>query len=508
MGEVTAPKLNDSETNGEEVKENDAPVIKDSVRHAVDQLRTEVSEVAEDLKQRFNHLPEDLKDRFYRLQGQLFHAVRTINGANYMYRYRIGLDGKLTLEEKLKGIYVTGRKIEETRKKLLKAGKAVPIRARGKWRETVTGDHNKRIRDYMKETPQVKMLDKFSFTLGVLIICLSEWLLLRVPQLFPTFYVVLMSLLLVWRFFDYKTIKSELYLLDFCYFVNLSVAMQVLFYPSNQMWFDANYVLSLGPICLAIVVWQNSLVFHSLDKVTSFFLHAFPPVVCHGLRWNLISNEMPLGENSTMSLKSHIIHPLALYVVWQVGYLFITEIVLRQHLQSDKSIVTSVRYLTRDRKNPIVYRVTNICAKYGLVKAGECLDPETNLAKGVFVCSQIIYTLLTILHTNLLYMSYMTSCIYIISIFGIGVWNGASYYIEIFSKRYNLQFVEKTHDSDTERSERAQSETTDPDSDLEEEDFVEALESLDLNEPQHMQKYTNFLEPLVTTADSNPSRMT
>jgi len=71
-----------------------------------------------------------------------------------------------------------------------------------------------------------------------------------------------------------------------------------------------------------------------------------------------------------------------------------------------------------------------------------------------------------------------------------------------------LKFVEKTHDSDTERSERAQSETTDPDSDLEEEDFVEALESLDLNEPQHMQKYTNFLEPLVTAADANPSRMT
>ena len=168
-----------------------------------------------------------------------------------------------------------------------------------------------------------------------------------------------------------------------------------------------------------------------------------------------------------MSLQSHIIHPLALYVVWQVGYLFITgqirhyqlenrqiflkrqhlirlysfricpliEIVLRHHLQSDKSIVTSVRYLSRDRKNPIAYRVTNICAKYGLVKEGECLDPETNLAKGVFVCSQIIYTLLTLLHTNLLYMSYMASCIYIIFVFGIGVWNGASYYIEIFSKR-------------------------------------------------------------------------
>ena len=115
-------------------------------------------------------------------------------------------------------------------------------------------------------------------------ICFSEWLLLRTPQWFPIFYVLLMSLLLAWRFIDYKSVKSELYMLDFCYFVNLSVATQALFYPSNQEWFEANYVLSTGPICLAIVVWHNSLVFHSLDKVTSFFLHAFPPLVCHGLR--------------------------------------------------------------------------------------------------------------------------------------------------------------------------------------------------------------------------------
>ena len=114
---------------------------------------------------------------------------------------------------------------------------------------------------------------------------------------------------------------------------------------------------------------------------------------------------------------------------------YILEIVLMQHLQNDKSIITSVRYLTRDRKNPLVNRVTQSCAKYGLVKEGECLDPDTNLAKVVFVCCQMIYSLLTILHTNLLYRSYMTSCIYIIIIFGIGVWNGASYYIEIFSKR-------------------------------------------------------------------------
>ena len=106
-----------------------------------------------------------------------------------------------------------------------------------------------------------------------------------------------------------------------------------------------------------------------------------------------------------------------------------------EHLKSDKTIITSVRYLTRDRKNPLVNRVTKACAGYGLINEGECLDPDTNLAKVVFVCCQMVYSLVTILHTNILYRSYMISCMYIILIFGIGVWNGASYYIEIFSTR-------------------------------------------------------------------------
>ena len=33
---------------------------------------------------------------------------------------------------------------------------------------------------------------------------------------------------------------------------------------------------SHGPIAIAIIAWQNSLVFHSLDKMTSFFIHIMP----------------------------------------------------------------------------------------------------------------------------------------------------------------------------------------------------------------------------------------
>ena len=60
-------------------------------------------------------------------------------------------------------------------------------------------------------------------------------------------------------------------MIDFCYFVNLSAILQTLFCGCEGAlcgnWFQMNYILTQGPIATAIVLWGNSLVFHSLDKV-------------------------------------------------------------------------------------------------------------------------------------------------------------------------------------------------------------------------------------------------
>ena len=88
-------------------------------------------------------------------------------------------------------------------------------------------------------------------------------------------------------------------MLDFCYFVNFSVVLQTAFFPDNLLWFKANYVLCMGPICIAIMVWKNSLVFHSLDKLTSFFLHAFPTMVSILIK----RNSVLVTQNSSIALK-------------------------------------------------------------------------------------------------------------------------------------------------------------------------------------------------------------
>ena len=75
----------------------------------------------------------------------------------------------------------------------------------------------------------------------------------------------------IFRFFTYRAEKAHFYMIDFCYFVNLSAILQTLFCGCEGsfcgQWFQLNYILTQGPIATAIVLWGNSLVFHSLDKV-------------------------------------------------------------------------------------------------------------------------------------------------------------------------------------------------------------------------------------------------
>ena len=65
----------------------------------------------------------------------------------------------------------------------------------------------------MKQVHEVKMIDKISFTLGVLCICSTEWLALRRPAWFPLYYLAIMTFLLVMRLIIYTREKNQLFML-------------------------------------------------------------------------------------------------------------------------------------------------------------------------------------------------------------------------------------------------------------------------------------------------------
>jgi len=356
----------------------------------------------------------EVKENLRKLSGQVFHVVRD----NNIFRYRVDESGKVLHEkyEQAKGL------------------------AQKKWRAVVTGDPDKKIRDYMHEIPQVKLWDKLSFTFGVFAIIITEFLALRFPQHFTKFYYFVMSGLVTNRYFQYKEEKSELFLLDFCYFMNLSVMMQTGLFPDCLPWYKANYVLCMGCLMGAIVVWQNSLVFHSLDKLTSCFIHAFPPLTLHLYRWQLIPSNAILLED-TLSLKEALLYPTILYSVWQVGYSLIVDVFLHKYLKDNQHIITSARYLVNDKKNGMNQLVTKITRSCGILHPKEKFCFDEWKTKVIFMVSQLAFTVFTIFYTPILYSNYSISFVYIMCVYLWAVWRGGTYYIEIFSERYKLKFV-------------------------------------------------------------------
>ncbi len=88
-------------------------------------------------------------------------------------------------------------------------------------------------------------------------------------------------LLIGYRLYSYGKHKWHLFCLDFCYFANTAVFVYLWAFPDNGTLFTVVFALSHGPLCFAVIAFRNSMVFHSIDKITSMFIHISPPVLMH-----------------------------------------------------------------------------------------------------------------------------------------------------------------------------------------------------------------------------------
>jgi hypothetical protein len=83
--------------------------------------------------------------------------------------------------------------------------------------------------------------------------------------------------LLPMRIYKYKKRAWHYFLFDLCYYVTILNFLFIWAFPSNAALFVACYCLSHGSLASAVITWRNSLVFHDSDKVTSLFIHIYPP---------------------------------------------------------------------------------------------------------------------------------------------------------------------------------------------------------------------------------------
>ena len=108
--------------------------------------------------------------------------------------------------------------------------------------------------------------------------------------------------LYVLRLYIYGSLSWHWFLVDFCYFSNFACVWGIVGAPASTTLLVMNFAHTSGPLALAIPIWRNSLVFHSLDKVTSVFVHALPGLLTFLLRW--VPATRPEGGSRTRAARA------------------------------------------------------------------------------------------------------------------------------------------------------------------------------------------------------------
>jgi hypothetical protein len=331
---------------------------------------------------------------------------------------------------------------------------------RSKWRKVVTGDEKKRIRDRLRETEAepkyVKFFDKVAFTVGVLNMGVCQYFLLNRPDLFPTWYSLIIPVILGSRYFYFRGSGLQYFMIDFCYFTIFCSMVNLLLVHNSPLFFKVCFICCTGPLTLAIPVWRNSFVFHDYDKIVSVYIHILPSMLYYTMRHRNTRMGFLTG-----SAGGDVCHPdncddlhlfdylvaLGLYMFWQMLYLVKTEFLDKERLDRNPELLTSLRWLAKDTKNAMARMFLKFYRKMGVFGKEEEYDSRTLKTKAVFVVAQLLFTVVAFLPTPFMYHSPTFHLLYILLIITSSVFNGASFYIEVFSKRYNsqIQKIEEMH---------------------------------------------------------------
>ena len=176
-------------------------------------------------------------------------------------------------------------KVRRHREKLKSSGLNAKDRVVEEWRRRLPppdeqlDKYRKRMRDSVdrlgtrwNDTKAVTLREKVSFIAGVLNVFISGYLIGAHPDLFYYWFTAQLCYFMPIRYYTYHKRGYHYFLADMCYFVNLLLLLTIWVAPQSKRLFISTYCLANGNNAVAIAMWRNSMVFHSLDKVTRYRL--------------------------------------------------------------------------------------------------------------------------------------------------------------------------------------------------------------------------------------------
>jgi hypothetical protein len=269
--------------------------------------------------------------------------------------------------------------------------------------------------------------NRITFTLGVTNALLMAFLTGGYHYLLPIVYTVKAPLLILGRVYFYWLNSMHYFCIEFCYFANLLLLLYLWVWNSEASLFTVLFAVANGPMAFAVVVFRNALVFHSLDKVTSIFIHLTPVLVSYAVRWYAAPmatagfSWQPVyavcapDDSSCCNPVLLLVLPCALFAAHQVFLLLFTGWLCP--MPEGKEYLNSFRYLAGDKRG-MLHSATACCGSAPWKKVV------------VFGVLNIVYTFLTLLPSLLLYRSWHAHLAFIMLITMVAAYNGSHFYFD------------------------------------------------------------------------------
>ncbi|KAG6995428.1 glycerophosphocholine acyltransferase 1 [Physcia stellaris] len=284
--------------------------------------------------------------------------------------------------EKLKssGLNAKDRVVEEWRRRLPPPDEQLD-KYRKRMRESVD-----RLGTRWNDTKAVTLREKVSFIAGVLNVFISGYLIGAHPNLFYYWFTAQLCYFMPIRYYTYHKRGYHYFLADMCYFVNLLLLLTIWVAPQSKRLFISTYCLANGNNAVAIAMWRNSMVFHSLDKVTS-------------------SPDSP-EHYGLLAMMGWASLP---YAIWQLSYHFLITVRRREKIAAGRP--TSFTWLRKSYANTWIGRLI--------------LSLPNSLHEPAFM---------------------LTHAGFLLTMFVWSIHNGATYYIDVFGKRFQNELEQLKKD--------------------------------------------------------------
>lgn len=299
-------------------------------------------------------------------------------------------------------------------------------------------DRVDRLQTRWADAKNVRFRDKISFLVGVMNLVASSLLFAFKPEWVPISYTFQSAFFLPLRVWTYTRLKWHYFLFDFCYAANLAALAFLWIWPHSPFLFTIVYCAAHGPLAWSVITWRNSLVFHSLEKVTSTFIHIYPPLtfttIRHSMPNDIAESRYPAMQGlPTINGWTAFLFNLVFYAIWQWAYYVFIAI------RKGKKIASGERINSYSTLSKGKGAIANLLSKV----------PEA-LREPAFMLLQMTYTIVCTLPAPILfYRSSRASAVFLLFILTMSVWNGAGYYVEVWGRRFEkeLQALQKELDA-------------------------------------------------------------